>query len=172
MRQILRIALLSLVTLGATMTMTSCDALLKAIVSQGLTQSQESYYGTWKCIYNGTSYEQVTISADQISWVKHVPGYTDEHWTITGLTWSITNTLGDYKEQYPYGYQLTGRLSVLGSNNGYGAFPPRADGSSVQCRVGDEVVVWWYLAKDKNSVSCGYYNNHEPNGGNPFIKQP
>jgi uncharacterized repeat protein (TIGR02543 family) len=123
---------------------------------------ETAYFGTWRSVPYDGYWEQLTISADEIELVN-INGVS---FTMSGLTWTkIDNPGGDYTEDYPKGYSVTGTLTKYNIRD-----VPKADGSGY-CEVGDIAIQTLYISTDGESIREGneWTNEHEA-FGNPHNK--
>jgi hypothetical protein len=107
----------------------------------------EVLFGVWEHEYENTSPISYTFSATSF---KRNFGTADDpdadtggHYTVTADAWkAVVNTDEATKEEYPAGYQLTGKVTAMGENN------DRPEAPS----IGAPFDKTWFLSADKTKL--------------------
>jgi uncharacterized repeat protein (TIGR02543 family) len=111
-----------------------------ASVTVGEKPEEAAYFGTWR----KNDLEQLTIGSDGIELVD----VNGTGFTMSGLTWTKKdNPGGDYAEDYPKGYSVTGTMTKYNTRSVH-----KADGSGGYCAVGEIAIIILYISTDKESI--------------------
>jgi hypothetical protein len=121
------------------------------------------YFGEWKFTAPDSRWMAVSISADKLTRSY----YDGRSYTLENLTWE-EKTEPKNNAEYPTGYRIIGTLTA----NEQDVSPNRPDLSG-NADIGEQGVVFWYMATGKNSLAegSGFVTYHAADTDYIFIRQ-